>query len=158
MTNYLGSDYHLILTRTDASAEDITLLMFDNWYCENGLPSDFVSNWDKLFVLWFWKALMKLTGVGLKMSSAYHLETNGSSRCTNKTVNKEIQFHVDWNQKGWVHALPHIHFHMMNTIISSTGYLGFQLCLGCSPCVIPPIMLTSSPMTYILLDLQLKMW
>ena len=50
MTDRLGSDYHLILTRTDASAEDITLLVFDNWYCENGLPSDFVSDHDKLFI------------------------------------------------------------------------------------------------------------
>ena len=44
MTNHLGSEYHLILTRTDATAEDVTLVVFDNWYCENGLPSDFVSD------------------------------------------------------------------------------------------------------------------
>ena len=44
MTNHLGSDYRLILTRTDATTEDIALLVFDNWYCENGLPSDFVSD------------------------------------------------------------------------------------------------------------------
>ena len=136
MTDHLGSDYHLIPTRTDALAEDVALLVFNNWYCKNGLPSDLVSDHNKLFVSHFWEALTKLTGVNLKMSSAYHPETNGSSECTNKTINQAICFHVDHNQKGWVHALPHIHFCIMNTVNSSTGYSGFQLCLGQSPHVI----------------------
>ena len=66
MTDHLGLDYHLIPTRTDTSAEDIVLLVFDNWYCKNGLPSDFVSNRDKIFISRFWKAFTKLTGVSLK--------------------------------------------------------------------------------------------
>ena len=93
----------------------------------------------------FWKALTKLTGVKLKMSSAYHLETNGSSEHTHKTVNQAICFHMDQNQKGWVHTLPHIHFCIMNTVNSLTGYSGFQLFLGQSPHVIPPIIPTSLP-------------
>ena len=145
MTDRLGSDYRLIPTRTDASAEDIALLVFDNWYCENGLPSNFVSDRDKLFVSRFWKALTKLTGVKLKMSSAYHPETNGSSERTNKTVNQAIRFHVDRNQKGWVRALPRIRFCIMNTVNASTGYSGFQLRLGRSPRIIPPIVPTSLP-------------
>ena len=75
MTSHLGSDYHLIPTRTDASAEDTALIIFDNWYCENGLPNNFVSDRDKLFILHFWKALTKLTGILLIMLSAYHPET-----------------------------------------------------------------------------------
>ena len=97
MTDHLGSDYHLIPTRTDALAEDIVLLVFDNWYCKNGLLSNFGSSCDKLFILNFWKALNKLTGIKLKMSSVYHPETNGSSEHTNKTVNQAIHFHVNWN-------------------------------------------------------------
>ena len=143
MTHHLGLDYHLIWT--DASAEDIVLLVFNNWYCGNGLPSDFVSDRDILFVSCFWKAFAKLTGVSLKMSSGYHQETNGSSEQTNKTVNQSICFHVSHNQKGWVCALPHIWFCITNTINASTGYSGFQLCLGWSPCVIPPIIPTSLP-------------
>ena len=145
MTNRLGSDYHLIPTRTDATAKDVALLVFDNWYCENRLPSDFVSDQDKLFVSRFWKALTKLTGVQLKMSSTYHPQMNGSSEHTNKTINQAIRFHVNWNQKGWVWALSRIRFCMMNTINSLTGYSGFQLRLGQSPCVIPPIIPTLLP-------------
>ena len=130
ITNRLGSDYRLIPTRTDTTAKDVALLVFDNWYCENRLPSDFVFDQDKLFISCFWKALTKLTGVQLKMSSTYHPQTNGSSEHTNKTINQAICFHVNRNQKGWVRALPCICFCMMNTINSSTGYSGFQLHLG----------------------------
>ena len=44
MTDHLGSDYRLILTRTDTTAKDVAVLVFNNWYCKNGLPSDFVSD------------------------------------------------------------------------------------------------------------------
>ena len=85
MTDRLGLHYCLIPTRTDASTEDISLLVFDNWYCENGLPNDFV---DKLFISCFWKAFAKLTGVPLQMllmqrtiyfkrkQSKLHMQTN----------------------------------------------------------------------------------
>lgn len=145
MTDCLGSDIHIIPTCTDALAEDVALLVFDNWYCNNGLPLNFVSDRDKLFVSCFWKALNKLTGVKLKMSSVYHPQTDGASGQTNKTVNQSIWFHIGQNQKGWVRALPWIHFCIMNTINTSTGYSGFQLQLGRSPQLIPPIVPTSLP-------------
>ena len=122
-----------------ATAEDTTLLVFNHWYCENGLPLDFVSDRDKLFMSHFWKVLFQLTGVKLKMSSGYHPKTDGSRKWTNKMVNQAIHFHVERNQKGWVCALPRICFCIMNTINASMGYSGFQLCLGRSPCIIPPI-------------------
>jgi hypothetical protein len=58
--------------------------------------------------------LHKLTGVKLKMSSAYHLETDGASERSNKTINQSIRYHVRHNQKGWVHVLPKIRFDLMN--------------------------------------------
>ena len=122
-----------------ATAKDTALLVFNHWYCKNGLPLDFVSDRDKLFMSHFWKVLFQLTGVKLKMSSGYHPKTDGSSKRMNKMVNQAIHFHVERNQKGWVHVLPRIHFCIMNMINASMGYSGFQLHLGQSPCIIPPI-------------------
>ena len=79
---------------------------FDKWYCENGLPSDIISDRDKLFVSKFWKVPHKITGVKLKMSTAYHLQADSASEHTNKTVNQCLQYHVEQNQLGWVCALP----------------------------------------------------
>ena len=139
MTDRVGSDVRIVPTRTNIAADELALLFFKNWYCENGLPADIISDRDKLFVSKFWKALMKLMGVSLKMSTAFHPETDGSSERTNKTINQCLRYHVQRNQKGWVKSLPLIRFQIMNTVNASTGYSGFELRMGRSPRVIPPL-------------------
>jgi hypothetical protein len=79
MTDRLNSNIHIIPTNANISADELTVLFFDHWYCENGLQSNIVSDRDKLFISRFWKVLTMLTGVSLKMSSAYHPETDRSS-------------------------------------------------------------------------------
>lgn len=73
------------------------------------------------------------------MSTTYHPKLDGASKRSNKMINQCLQYHVDCNQMGWNHALPCICFDMMNTVNSSTGFSPFQLCMGCLPCVIPPL-------------------
>jgi hypothetical protein len=94
ITDRLGSDVRIIPTNINIIAQDLAVVFFDNWYCENGLPADIVCDHDKLFVSQFWKALTMLTGMKLKMSTAYHLETDGSSERSNKTVNQMLRYHV----------------------------------------------------------------
>jgi hypothetical protein len=87
----------------------------------------------------FWQALHQLTGVKIKMLSAYHPQLDGASEQTNKTLNQCLRFHVDQNQRGWAQALPRVRFVMMNTINNSTGFSGFQLKMGRAPRIIPPL-------------------
>jgi hypothetical protein len=121
------------------NAREIANLFFDHWYCENGLPLTIISDRDKIFTSKFWKALHRLTGVKLKMSTAYHPQTDGSSERTNKTVDQALRFFVDRHQTGWVKALPRVRFNIMSTLNASTGYTNFHLHLGRSPRLIPPL-------------------
>jgi hypothetical protein len=127
ITDCLGADIQIASTHMDISAEHFAAQFFNLWYCENGLPLNIVSDRDKLFVSKFWKALMKLTRVKLKMSSAYHLETDSSSEHFNKSAVQSVRYHMEHNQTGWVKALPLVHFNLMNTMNISTGFLPFQL-------------------------------
>jgi len=138
MTDHLNSNIHIIPTRIHITAEDFTMLFFDQWYCENSLPLNIVSDRNKLFVSQFWAALMKITGIKLKMSLVYHPETDGASERLNKTINQSLRYHVHWNQKGWVWVLLQVQFCIMNTVNVSTGFSPFQLWMGWSPRVIPP--------------------
>lgn len=90
MTDWLGADIRIVPSHTTLTAKQFAVIFFDHWYCENGLPADIVSDRNKLFMLKFWKALAKLMGVKLKMSTAYHLETDGVSERSNKTVNQVL--------------------------------------------------------------------
>lgn len=139
MTDRLNADIQIIATRTDITAPDLATVFFDRWYCENGLPLEIISDRDKLFMSKFWTALHKLTGVKLKMSSAYHPQTDGASERTNKTVNQPLRYHVARNQKGWARALPRVRFDLMNIVNKSTSFSPFQLRLGQSPRLIPPL-------------------
>jgi hypothetical protein len=129
----------------DISTEDLAVLFFDNWFCENGLPDKIILDRDKLFISCFWKALTSLCGVKLKMSSPYHPQTDGSGERSNKTINQSLHYHIDHSQKGWVHALPWIRFNMMNSVNASTGFSNFQLHLEQSPRLIPPIVPAELP-------------
>ncbi|GBE81436.1 reverse transcriptase-RNase H-integrase [Sparassis crispa] len=144
ITDCLHSDVRIIPTTTHITAEQLAVLFFDHWFCENGLPSDIVSDRDKLFISCFWKALHTLTGVCLKLSTAYHPETDGISEHSNKTINQAIRYHIRRNQKGWVRALPRIHFDIINSVNSSTSFSNFQICFGRAPRLIPPIVPNSS--------------
>ena len=56
---------------------ELAQIFFDEWYCENGLPDEVICDRDKLFVSQFWKMLCTLMGIKLRMSSAYHPQTDG---------------------------------------------------------------------------------
>ena len=130
MTDRMGSDIQIMPTRMDIAAEDFAQLFFDHWYCENGLPLELIPDGDKLFVSRFWKALTKITGIKLGMSTAFHLETDGASEQTNKTVNQCLRYHVTGDQQGWVRALLRVRFANWNTVNRSTGFSPFQLHTG----------------------------
>ncbi len=139
-TDRLGLDIQIVPTSTTLTAKGLVELFFANWYCENGLPLDIVSDQDKLFISKFWHALHKLTGVKLKMSTSYHPQTDSSSKQTNKTVIQCIRFVVECNQRGWSCILPKVCFNIMNTINASTGYSPFHLHFRKSPHVLPPLL------------------
>jgi hypothetical protein len=138
-TYQLGSDIKLVPSWSNLTVEELATVFFDEWYCENGLPLEIISDRDKLFMSKFWKSLHMLTGVKLKMSTAYYPQTDGSSKQTNKTLNQSIHFHVDHAQHRWKQALPGIQFNLMNTTNASTGFSPFQLKMGHSPCIILPL-------------------
>jgi len=143
MTDTSGANIRIVATRTDLSAEQFAQIFFDQWYCNNGLLLHIISDRDKLFVSRFWHALHSLTGIHLKMSSTFHPQTDSASEHTNKTVNQCLRFHIDHAQTRWAQALPLVHFNIMNTVNSSTGYSNFQVLMGQSPCVLPPLTPTS---------------
>jgi hypothetical protein len=143
MTDRLGADIQLSACKSDMSAEDFAYVFFNKWYCENGCLLEIISDRDKLFISKFWRALMKLMGIHHKLSTSYHPQTDGSSERTNKTVIQCLQFHVERNQKGWVKALPKVHFDIMNTNNASTGLSPFVLKTGRSPRLLPPLISTT---------------
>jgi len=86
MTDRL-TDYVLIeATVTTVTAPETALLFYKTRYRCFGLPSAIISDRDKLLVSLFWQELFKKLNVHLRMSTAFHPETDGSSEYSNKTA------------------------------------------------------------------------
>lgn len=72
-------------------------------------------------------------GVKLRMSSAYHPQTDGATERANRTVTQMLRQCINPNQKDWVSKLPAIQFAINSARSESTGYSPFFLNTGRMP-------------------------
>jgi hypothetical protein len=124
---------HLVPSRTTYNARQIAELMFEEVYKLHGLPKHIISDRDVLFTSIFWGHLHKLIGTSLKMSSAYHPETDGSTERANRTVTQMLHQCIGEKQADWVAKLPAIEFAINSAHSESTGYAPFFLNTGRMP-------------------------
>ncbi|OBZ70684.1 Transposon Ty3-I Gag-Pol polyprotein [Grifola frondosa] len=124
---------HLIPSRTNYTAKQVAELVFSEVYKHHGMPRAIVSDRDVLFTSLFWAHLHKLIGVELRMSSAYHPESDGSTERANRTLTQMLRQCVGSTQKDWVAKLPTIEFAINIARSDSTGYAPFFLNTGRMP-------------------------
>lgn len=129
----LTSMVHLVPSRTDYTARQVAELVFAEVYKHHGMPKAIVSDRDVLFTSTFWAHLHELVGVELRMSSAYHPESDGSTERANRTITQMLRQCVGPTQKDWVARLPAIEFAINLARSESTGYAPFFLNTGRMP-------------------------
>jgi len=124
---------HLIPSRTNYNARQLAELMFEEVYKLHGLPKNIISDRDVLFTSVFWDKLHKLLGTKLRMSSAYHPQTDGSTERANRTVTQMLRQCINSKQNDWVAKLPAIEFAINSARSESTGFAPFFLNSGRMP-------------------------
>ena len=129
----LTSMVHLVPCRQDYKAREMAELVFAEVYRLHGLPKSIVSDRDTLFTSGFWTHLHKLIGVELKMSSAYHPQTDGATERANRTITQMLRQCVRPDQKDWVAKLPAVEFAINAARSETTGYAPFFLNSGRMP-------------------------
>ena len=129
----LTSMVHLIPSRTNYSASQLAELIFEHIYKLHGLPKNIISDRDVLFTSTFWKQLHRLIGTKLRLSSAYHPQSDGSTERANRTITQMLRQCVSPNQKDWVAKLPAIEFAINSARSESTGFAPFFLNAGRMP-------------------------
>ena len=129
----LTSMVHLVPGRINYNAKQIAELMFEAVYKLHGLPKNIISDRDVLFTSTFWAHLNKLIGTQLKMSSAYHPETDGSTERANRTITQMLRQCIGTKQTDWVSKLPSVEFAINSARSESTGYAPFFLNTGRMP-------------------------
>ena len=132
MTDRLTNYVRIIPTRSTATARDMAQLVYESWYRLFGLPHSIVSDRDKLFTSHFWKELHRLLDIRIKMSTAAHPETDGSSERSNKTAIEALRNYVNRRQSDWMDHLIHVETAMNNSVNATTKMTPTQLLFGTS--------------------------
>lgn len=71
---------------THHTSLSVAVLFIDIVRKLHGMPRSLVSDHDPLFISRFWRELFRLSGIRLRMSSAYHPQTDRKSEVLNRVV------------------------------------------------------------------------
>lgn len=129
----------LVPCSTTINACNLAILVWDRWVSHYGLLLSITSDHDTLFTLRFWTTLWEKQNVKLKMSTAFHPQTDGTSEWSSKTVVQLLCSWVDRHGTSWVKYLSHVSQAMNNTVRCSTGFSPAQLVFGHQLCTLPSL-------------------
>jgi hypothetical protein len=119
--------------------------LFAKMVCKlHGMPKSIVSDRDPIFMSNFWQDLFRLSGTKLRMSSAYHPQTDGQTEIVNKALQQYLRCFVHQQPKEWGKYLHWAEWHYNTSIHSATGMSPFQVVYGKLPPTLPAYIAGSS--------------
>jgi hypothetical protein len=80
-----------------------------------------------------WQALWNELGTKLKISTAYHPQTDGQTERSNHTLEDMLRAYVNYAQNDWDEKLIAVEFAVNNSTQESTGFTPFYLNSGQHP-------------------------
>ena len=125
--DHLSAMVHLVPTKQDYRTKDITEILFDRVYKHHGMPRLIISDRDSLFTSLFWCRLHQLIGSELRLSLAYHPQTDGLTEHTNQMTTQMIRSCVALNQQDWAVKLCGIEFVINYARSETNGVMPFML-------------------------------
>ena len=124
---------HFIPLRHPFTAQKVAEAFVDNIYKLHSMPKVIVSDRDPIFTSLFWQAVHKQTGTQLKMSTAYHPETDGQTERVNQQVECFLRCFISAHPSRWAKWLSLGEFWYNTNWHSSLGKSPFEVLYGHSP-------------------------
>ncbi|GJP62824.1 hypothetical protein CLOP_g19847, partial [Closterium sp. NIES-67] len=117
----------------DVSAEDTAKLFVAHVFRLHGLPRVLVSDRDPRFTSRFWHEVTRTLRTKLKMSSAFHPQTDGQTERTNHTLEQMLRSFIGPTQDDWDDLLHVVEFAENNSVHEGTHEKPFILNCGRHP-------------------------
>ncbi|PNY13662.1 retrotransposon-related protein [Trifolium pratense] len=128
---------HFILLKHPYTAKTIAEIFMKEVVRLHGIPNSIISDRDPLFVSHFWLELFKLQGTKLKMSSAYHPETDGQTEVINRCLESYLRCFIADHPKTWSFWVSWAEYWYNSTFHISIGKTPFEVVYGRKP---PPLL------------------
>ncbi|GJU82300.1 triacylglycerol lipase 2-like protein [Tanacetum coccineum] len=118
---------------TPFNASQVAQVFLDNVYKLHGLSESIISDRDKVFISNFWKALFSELNVKLKLSTAYHPQTDGQTEVVNRCLGCYLRCMSGDKPKDWMKWLPLAEFWYNITSIQPLTPLHMKLYIAKHP-------------------------
>ena len=115
------------------SASETAYLLIRDVYSQHGLPSSIVSDRGRQFVSTVWRALCRKLNITVKLSTAFHPETDGQTERMNAEIARYLRAFCNHYQDNWVDLLPMAEFAQRNLVSATTKMTPFYMNHGYHP-------------------------
>ncbi|RZC11704.1 Transposon Tf2-9 polyprotein, partial [Glycine soja] len=126
----LTKSTHFIPINIKFSLEKLTTLYISEVIRLHGVPSSIVSDRDPRFTSRFWESLNRVLGTKLRLSSAYHPQTDGQTERTIQSLEDLLKACVLEQKESWESFLPLIEFTYDNSFHSTIGMVPYEALYG----------------------------
>ena len=124
---------HFVATKEAINAKDMALLFIQHVWRPHGPSDELISDRGTQFNNVFWKEVCAVTGMQLRMSSAYHPQTDGQTERMNRVLEAMLRQVVSSDQKDWDTFLPCCEYAVNNSYQESVQNTPFYLNYGFHP-------------------------
>ena len=121
---------HFISLSHPFTALQVAQAYLDNVYKLHGTPTSIVSDRDKIFLSKFWSELFRLLGTELKMSSAYHPQSNGQTEVVNRSLEMYLRCMAGERPRDWARWIPLAEWWYNTTFHSATQTTPYEIVYG----------------------------
>jgi len=124
---------HFIATTEKTSAEGLARLFQDHVWKLHRLPESITSDRGVQFAAAMMKELNNLLGIQMKLSTAYHPQTDGQMERINQELEQYLRVFIDYRQEQWPDWLGTAEFAYNNKIHIATKISPFKVSYGQDP-------------------------
>jgi hypothetical protein len=124
---------HFIPLGHPYTAVSVAQAFFDNIVKLHGLPCSIVSDRDPVFTSTFWKELFTLSGIKLRMSTAFHPQTDGQSEVTNRILGVYLRCLAGDQPRSWLRWLPWAEYCYNTSLQTALHATPFKVVYGRDP-------------------------
>ena len=129
----LSKMVHLVPTNKTVGAIGTAHLFKDHVFKHHGLPEVIIGDRDQRWSGHFWDAVFKSLGTKIKLSTAYHPQTDGQSERANRTMEEVLRSYVHPLADDWSRKLGDAEFAYNSSQQRSSGRSPFYVAYGYHP-------------------------
>jgi hypothetical protein len=132
----LSKYVHFIPPKHPYTAKTIAEVFVKEVVRLHGIPLSIVSDRDPVFMSNFWRELFKLQGTKLRMSTAYHPETDGQTEVVNRCLETYLRCFITDQPRTWANWISWSEYWFNTNHHSATGQTPYEVVYGRAPPVI----------------------